>query len=152
MRLGYVVIPHWLRETFAQTRNLLGQSSSPLTEQALSQFINEGRFAEHIRKMRRLYRDRRDMLLNCLLENCSDSLIPQQSDAGMHILADLKHGIEDQTAHKALLAHGIDSLPLSVYCSEPIQRSALVLGFSGVPRQAMPRLTKKLGEKLRSLH
>ena len=102
--------------------------------------------------MRRLYRDRRDMLLNCLLENCSDSLIPQQSDAGMHILADLKHGIEDQTAHKALLAHGIDSLPLSVYCSEPIQRSALVLGFSGVPRKAMPRLTKKLGEKLRSLH
>jgi GntR family transcriptional regulator/MocR family aminotransferase len=92
------------------------------------------------------------MLLNCLLENCSDSLIPQQSDAGMHILADLKHGIEDQTAHKALLAHGIDSLPLSVYCSEPIQRSALVLGFSGVPRKAMPRLTKKLGEKLRSLH
>ena len=59
---------------------------------------------------------------------------------------------EDQTAHKALLAHGIDSLPLSVYCSEPIQRSALVLGFSGVPRKAMPRLTKKLGEKLRSLH
>ena len=73
-------------------------------------------------------------------------------NAGMHILADLKHGIEDQTAHKALLAHGIDSLPLSVYCSEPIQRSALVLGFSGVPRNAMPRLTKKLGEKLRSLH
>ena len=63
VRLGYVVIPHWLRETFAQTRNILGQSSSPLTEQALSQFINEGRFAEHIRKMRRLYRDRRDMLL-----------------------------------------------------------------------------------------
>lgn len=72
--------------------------------------------------------------------------MPQQSDAGMHILADLKHGIEDQTAHKALLAHSIDSLPLSVYCSEPIQRSALVLGFSGVPRKAMPRLTKKLGK------
>ena len=151
VRLGYVVIPHWLRKTFAQTRNLLGQSSSPLTEQALSEFINEGRFAEHIRKMRRIYRDRRDMLLTCLLENCSDSLIPQQSDAGMHILADLKHGIEDQTAHKVLLEHNIDSLPLSVYCIEPIQRSALVLGFSGVPRKAMRQLTKKLGEKLLAL-
>ena len=152
VRLGYVVIPYWLRETFAKTRNLLGQNSSPVNEQALSSFINDGRFAEHIRKMRRLYRDRKDMLLKCLLENCHASLIPQKSDAGMHILADLKYGIDDQKAHKALLADGIDSLPLSVYCSEPIRRSALVLGFSGVSGKAMPKLTKKIGKKLLTLH
>ena len=151
-RLGYVVVPHWLVQTFAKTRNLLGQSSSPVTEEALSKFINDGRFAEHIRKMRRLYRDRRDMLLACLLEHCHESLIPQQSDAGMHIIADLKHGIDDQHAHQFLLEHGIDSLPLSVYCIRPINRSSLVLGFSGVPRKAVPKLTRKMGKKLLEIH
>ena len=151
VRLGYVVLPHWLVDTFAKARNLLGQSSSPITEEALSKFMNDGRFAEHIRKMRRIYRGRRDTLLNCLQEYCADTLIPQQSDAGMHLIADLKNGLDDQVAHKVLLDSGIDSLPLSVYCSEPIKRSALVLGFSGVPKKTIIKVTRKLGKTLRSI-
>ena len=148
VRIGYVVIPSCLVDTFGKMRNLLGQSSSPITEEALANFIIDGRFAKHIRKMRRLYHDRRDMLVKCLLEYCHESLEPQLSDAGMHIIADLRRGIDDWQAHLALLNAGIDSLPLSVYCSDPIKRSALVLGFSGVPQKAMPKSAKKLGEKL----
>ena len=77
-------------DTFGKMRNLLGQSSSPITEEALANFIIDGRFAKHIRKMRRLYHDRRDMLVKCLLEYCHESLEPQLSDAGMHIIADLR--------------------------------------------------------------
>ena len=132
-------------------RNLLGQSSSPITEEALANFIIDGRFAEHIRKMRRLYRNRRDMLVKCLIDYCHESLEPQLSDAGMHIIADLKRGIDDWQAHLALLDKGIDSLPLSVYCSDPIKRSALVLGFSGVAQKTMPKFAKTLGEKLLGL-
>ena len=152
VRLGYVVVPEWLIETFAKATNLLGQNASPITEAALAQFINDGRFAEHIRKMRRLYRDRRDTLIECLNENCSDLLSFTSSDAGMHIIADIESGIDDQTAYKALLGKGIESLPLSVYCLKPIERTALVLGFSGVPRKRMPKLVKKMAETLRSIH
>ncbi len=151
VRLGYVVIPNCLVDTFGKIRNLLGQSSSPITEEALANFIDDGRFAEHIRKMRRLYRDRRDMLLACLLEHCNESLEPRPSDAGMHIISDLKRGIDDWRAHLALLGANIDSLPLSVYYTQPVNKSALVLGFSGVPEKAMPKLTKKLGEELLKL-
>ena len=55
MRLGYVVVPEWLIETFAKAMNLLGQNASPITEVALAQFINDGRFAEHIRKIGRAH-------------------------------------------------------------------------------------------------
>ena len=152
VRLGYVVVPEWLIETFAKAMNLLGQNASPITEAALAQYINDGRFAEHIRKMRRLYRDRRDTLIECLNQDCSDILSFKSSDAGMHIIADLKSGLDDEFVYKALLHDGIESLPLSVYCLAPIKRSALVLGFSGVARKRMPSLVRKMSKTLRSIH
>ena len=54
MRLGYVVVPPGFVEPFAKARNLLGQSSSAVVEQALARFMADGRFVEHIRRMRRL--------------------------------------------------------------------------------------------------
>ena len=66
----------------------------------------------------------------------------------MHVLALLKN---DNEAHRALLDARIESLPLSVYCVEPINCSALVLGFSGVPKNRMPSLVQRMGEVLRSM-
>lgn len=148
MRIGYIVVPPGLVETFAQARNLLGQSSSAVVEQALSRFMDDGRFVEHIRKMRRIYRERRDVLFDCLTKDCADTLEPQPTDAGMHMLAWLKNGLDDQTAHLALLEEGIESLPLSAYSAEPLERSAIVLGFSGVNERRIPKLVKRMSETL----
>jgi GntR family transcriptional regulator/MocR family aminotransferase len=152
VRIGYVVVPEALMDAFAKMRNIFGQTSSAITEEALSNFMDDGGFAEHIRKMRRLYRDRRDILLNALRENCSNILIPQQTDAGMHILADINKGISDRLAHLELLKSGIDSLPLSIYYEGPAQRQALVLGFSGVQKKVIPQLVSKMGAVLNSLN
>jgi GntR family transcriptional regulator/MocR family aminotransferase len=151
IRLGYIVVPPELVETFAQARNLLGQSSSAVVEQALSRFMDDGRFVEHIRKMRRVYRERRDILYDCLTKDCADTLEPQPTDAGMHMVAWLKNGIDDQTAHLALLEAGIESLPLSIYCIEPLEHKGIVLGFSGAPEKRIPKLVKRMSETLRTL-
>ena len=151
IRLGYIVVPPGLGEVFAQARNLLGQSSSAVVEQAMSRFMDDGRFVEHIRKMRRVYRERRDILFDCLTKDCADSLEPQPTDAGMHMLAWLKNGMDDQAAHFALLSAGIETLPLSVYCIEPLGRSGIVLGFSGTPERRIPKLVERMSEALRSL-
>ena len=66
----------------------------------------------------------------------------------MHIVAWLKNGRDDVNAHEALLSGGIESLPLSVYCSEPIDRSGLVLGFSCAQEQRIPSLTRKMSKLL----
>ena len=130
---------------------MLGQNSSPLVEQALSRFMDDGRFVEHIRRMRRVYRERRDLLFDCLSSTCAESLTPQPSDAGMHMLAWLNGGVNDFTAHRALLDVGIESLPLSVYSVYPIERSALVLGFSNVREERLPGLVGRMSNTLRSL-
>lgn len=149
MRLGYVVVPPELVDTFAKARNLLGQSTSAVVEIAMARFMEDGRFAEHIRKMRRTYRERRNILYECLLGQCAEHLDIQPTDAGMHMLAWLKNGVEDNKAHKLLLDAGVESLPLSVYTFEPIERQALVLGFSGVQENRIPGLVDHLAMALK---
>jgi len=151
MRLGYVVVPPQLVDAFAKARNLLGQGSSTVVETAMAGFMRDGRFVEHIRKMRRVYRDRRDRLYECLTRDCADHFDVQMTDAGMHMLAWLKPGVDDQAAHAALLEAGIESLPLSVYASEPLSRQALVLGFTGVRETRMPALVAKMSGTLSGL-
>ena len=152
VRIGYVVVPEILVDTFAKTRNIFGQTSSAITEEALSNFMDDGGFAEHIRKMRRLYRERRDILLDALKNDCTNILVPQQTDAGMHIIADIKNGMSDRLAHLELLNAGIDSLPLSIYYEGSVQRQALVLGFSGVQKKVIPKLVTRMGRVLGSLN
>ena len=151
IRLGYIVVPPEMVDAIGKTKILLGQNSSPLVEQALSRFMDDGRFVEHIRRMRRVYRERRDLLFDCLSSTCAESLTPQPSDAGMHMLAWLNGGVNDFTAHRALLDVGIESLPLSVYSVYPIERSALVLGFSNVREERLPGLVGRMSNTLRSL-
>jgi len=151
IRLGYIVVPPEMVDAIGKTKILLGQNSSPLVEQALSRFMDDGRFVEHIRRMRRVYRERRDLLFDCLSSMCAESLTPQPTDAGMHMLAWLNGGVSDLTAHRALLDVGIESLPLSVYSVHPIERSALVLGFSNVREERLPGLVGRMSNTLRSL-
>lgn len=151
IRLGYIVVPPEMVDAIGKTKILLGQNSSPLVEQALSRFMDDGRFVEHIRRMRRVYRERRDLLFDCLSSTCAESLTPQPTDAGMHMLAWLNGGVNDLTAHRALLDVGIESLPLSVYSVYPIERSALVLGFSNVREERLPGLVGRMSNTLRSL-
>ena len=66
----------------------------------------------------------------------------------MHMLAWLRHDMDDQATYRALLEDGIESLPLSVYSLTPIDRPALVLGFSGVSEKRIPKLVKRMSQML----
>ncbi len=151
IRLGYMVVPPGLAEAFAKAKALLGQSSSAVVEQAMSDFMEDGRFVEHIRKMRRRYRERRDVLFECLSKDRAGLATPQTTDAGMHMLAWLQHGIDDQVAHRALLEEGIETLPLSVYSTRLLNRPALVLGFSGANEKRIPKIVKQMSQTLKIL-
>ena len=151
IRMGYIVVPPGLVDSFAKAGNLLGHGSSAVVEQALSRFMDDGRFVEHIRKMRRVYRERRDLLFDCLVKECQDSLEPQPTDAGMHIVAWLKNNVDDGVAHKALLDAGIESLPLSVYCARPLNRAGIVLGFCNANEGRISELVRRMSKILKQL-
>ena len=69
----------------------------------------------------------------------------------MHIVAWLKNGLKDQAVHSALLAAGIESLPLSVYSMNPLEREGIVLGFCCAQEKSIPGLVKRLAKTLAKL-
>jgi GntR family transcriptional regulator / MocR family aminotransferase len=152
IRLGYVIVPHALVDVFCEGQGLLGQGASALTQSVVARFIEEGRLSEHIRKLRNVFRKRRDILMDELLSQCQGVLEPVPTEAGMHLIAWLNEGVEDTRAHAALLQAGVDSLPVSVYNLLPDQRSGLVLGFSGAKPGEIPDLVNRMNRCLRGLN
>ena len=151
IRLGYVVVPHDLVSAFSEGQGLLGQGASALTQAVVARFIEEGRFAEHIRKMRKTYKERRDILMQELLSQCQGVLEPEPTDAGMHLIGWTNEGLSDLQAHTTMLEAGVESLPVSVYSLLADQRPGLVLGFSGVRPAQIPGAVETMARCLKTL-
>src|SRR5260370_16703647 len=83
LRLGFLVLPHDLVESFRHARSIT-DGHSPITEQAvLADFITEGHFARHIRRMRALYQERQSVLFDSIQQDLPAFLHPQPSDVGI---------------------------------------------------------------------
>ena len=143
LRLGYMVVPPDLVDTFVATQTLLSHGTSYLPQVALSQFMEDGGFATHIRRMRVAYGERQSLLIDSLRKHASGLLEVQPSEAGMHLLAWLPDGMDDMTTSRNLWAAGVETVPLSIYCSIPYPRQGLLLGFAGVrPEEIDPNIER----------
>lgn len=151
IRLGYIIVPHDLVEVFSVAQNLLGQGASILTQEVVSRFIEDGRFADHIRKMRNIYRERRDVLMHALLDQCDEFMTPVPTDVGMHLIVWLRKGLDEVVVHQSLLEIDIETIPLSIFSIVPQQKAGLILGFSGSRPEQIPGLVRKMAGCLRSL-
>jgi GntR family transcriptional regulator/MocR family aminotransferase len=93
VRIGFLVAPEPLRSALIAARQLTDRHGPPLVQAALARFIQEGHLARYIRKMRRIYAERREKLLHCLESDLANSLELWPSVAGLHIAARLKRGL-----------------------------------------------------------
>jgi GntR family transcriptional regulator / MocR family aminotransferase len=95
VRVGYVVIPPDLVDRFVTVRQTMDIFPSNLFQQVLSDFINEGHFERHIRRMRAIYRDRRNALVGAIRKDLADNLKALGGDAGLHLTVMLKKPSSD---------------------------------------------------------
>ncbi|WP_315982903.1 PLP-dependent aminotransferase family protein [Aliamphritea spongicola] len=84
IRLGYLVLPEVLTEPFSQVRAYVDGGLSSLPQIALADFMASGDFASHVRRMRKLYQQRRDILNTLAEQRFGDQLLRVESDGGMH--------------------------------------------------------------------
>jgi GntR family transcriptional regulator / MocR family aminotransferase len=131
LRLGYVVVPRDLVPAFSATRDAADIFSPILYQSVMTDFIREGHFARHIRRMRMLYAERRSVLVEALRQNFGDMLEVVGAEAGMHLVARLPPGINDVAIAKRAAAIGITVMPLSICYHKPPARGGLVLGYGG---------------------
>jgi GntR family transcriptional regulator/MocR family aminotransferase len=129
LRLGYVIIPKDLVSAFSGARDTVDIFSATLYQAVLTDFIQEGHFARHIRRMRMLYMDRRRALTNAIQIEMGDKVEVIGAEAGIHLVALLPPGTDDVAISKKAAQKGISAMPLSICYLKPPTRSGLILGY-----------------------
>ena len=137
LRLGYAVVPPALVRAFVTARYLIDRQPSSLCQEVAAAFMQEGHFAAHIRRMREMYRGQRDALVAALGRRLGDQLTVDPPDQGMHLVAYTRRGLSDVAVERAAREHGVVVRAMSRLYVEAPARSALMLGFSGYPRQTI---------------
>ena len=135
LRLGYAVVPHALLPAFVSARYLMDRQPPSLYQAVAAEFLSEGHFAAHIRRMRALYREQRDALAATLTRRAGEHLRVDVPDQGMHLIAYLQErrvGHGDRGGGDARRHRRAGDEPI-LSAAQP--QPALMLGFSGFPRQ-----------------
>ncbi|WP_176100297.1 PLP-dependent aminotransferase family protein [Burkholderia cepacia] len=149
LRVGYLVAPEPLAESFATASAELYREGQLLQQAVLAEFIAEGHFVSHIRKMRTLYGQRREVLLDAVAQRYGDTLHALGSDAGLHLVTQLPEGVDDRTVAQAALERNIVVRPLSGYYADR-ERAApgLLLGYACVPEDEIATAFATLAEAI----
>ena len=145
LRLGYMVVPKDLVDSFHAGRDAIDTFSSTLYQRAMTDFIREGHFARHIRSMRVLYQERRQAVLSGLREHLGERLEVIGADAGMQLAGLLPPGVDDVAVSREAAKRGVSVRPLSLCYLEPPARGGLILGYGGASLEEIREGVRQLG-------
>src|SRR5262249_20298823 len=139
LRLGYILVPDALVEKFAAARFIMGRHSSGIDQAILCDFITEGYFAQHIRRMRELYAGRLAVLRESVERKLSGSLQLPEIEAGVQTVAWLGQGLNAESVAKAAVELGVEVAPLNRFASDVSLPEGLLLGFGAVDARELCR-------------
>ena len=129
LRLAYLIMPTTLIPRFQRTLSRFGVKAALPCQPALAEFIDKGDLYRHIRRVRRIYAERRRLLLDLVEEKLSTYASFQDHHAGMQVTIRLVSGIDDEAIAKTALLQGVQVSPLSPYYGGGGAQPGLLLGF-----------------------
>ena len=149
LRLGYVILPQQLCEPFLQAKMLMDRGAPTLTQAAIADFINEGHFERHLRNLRKLYAERRGVLVRAIQEHLEGEVTFANHPAGFHVMLYLKNGVSEQHVIAETRKMGV-----GVYAGRPYHLNdwappSLVIGFSDLENSQIEEGIRRLGEVLK---
>jgi len=148
--IGYLILPAGLVNAFSAARRLTCWHSPLIDQAVLSQFLAQGHFSRHVRRMRLLYETRQRVLTDAVSRHLSTTVHIVPSPSGMTVLARL-NGDQDDVEFSARAAEeNIDLIPISPYYIGKPRIRGFLLGFAAlkpaVIRDAVRRLAKVLAQ------
>lgn len=150
LRLGFLVLPADLVPVFAAVRRSIDISPATFPQAVLAEFIRQGHFARHLRRMRRLYRERRDALVEALSERLDPAVTIRGGGAGLHLVVELPRSVDEEQVVARAAAAQLWTMPLSFCRYRASGPPGLVLGFGGVEARDMRREVGRLADLLAS--
>jgi len=151
LRLGYLVVPPDMVPYF-EAASSVTKRHAPLIEQAIvCDFITEGHFGRHLRRMREVYAERLSLLLETAKHRLAGLLEISGVEAGMQTVGWLAGGISSRAAAKAAAERNVEVLPLGSIPRGQTKQEALHLGFAAVGAQEIRRGVLELALALENL-
>jgi GntR family transcriptional regulator / MocR family aminotransferase len=149
LRLGYLVAPEQLSDLLVKVRSTMDQHSSAIDQATLARFINEGFFLSHIKRMRKLYAERRAFFIKEFNKLLGDRFILQIPEAGLNFVAWLRRETDFARVARITADIGIKPTPLSFYCMQAKLKPAFLFGFAAWTTAQIRESLLKLAAALR---
>jgi GntR family transcriptional regulator/MocR family aminotransferase len=146
LRLGFVVVPEPLVEAVRAAKFVTDWHTALPTQAALAGFIDQGYLARHIRRMRRVYQERHQLVVGILTDRFSDHLKLVPSSTGLHVTATVPGATpgELEAVLERAWAAGVGLLPLSTWDAGPPSQPGLVLGYGAIPTAGIEEGLRRL--------
>jgi GntR family transcriptional regulator / MocR family aminotransferase len=148
LRIGYLVLPQPLTEAFTVVRSIVDIHPPTLEQAALADFMTEGHFNRHLRRMRKIYAERRDLILHALRG------LPLRIDApetGLNCVVWLPDSTDEVDVVRQAERQGLALWPVSAFCSEPVPGKAVLVGFGGYSNEELKPAARRLAKLLGNL-
>lgn len=147
LRIGWIIVPVEMY-TAVEDRKKYADLTSPILEQlTFAEFLREGELDRHLRRMRNIYRHRRDALVAALAHYLPD-WGPMGTAAGLHLIANLPTRFDEQEVARLSAARSVRVYPLREYCFKASQEPALVFGYGGLTEIQIDRGISQLAAAL----
>lgn len=144
LRLGFLVAPAELIDRFDEAARLQAATPAPFMQAVLAAFMEEGHYARHLQRMRRLYASRRAALAEAMAMTFGEALAMEIEPGGMHLLARLRRGLSDTEIAAASREAGPAIYALSSLSVARRPPRGLLLSFTNVPEQRACDLCRRL--------
>lgn len=150
LNLAYLVVPKQLQPIFEQGFSSLGAMGSLLDQKVVSDFIANGHFSLHIKKMRKLYGERRAALVYALEHQLSDQLTLSLQAGGMNLRGELLTVSDESLLQKTVQECGLRPHFLSSFEIKTKHPPTLLLGFSNVQVASANEVVTKLAQAIKT--
>lgn len=144
LRLGFVVTPAWAQPALTAAKQLTDWHSPVLAQDTLAAFIAEGHLARHVRKMRRIYGERREALVRALDRQCGGAVMPLPGAAGLHLGALVDPAVDAEAWAARAAGQGIALNPLARYARSRPAPNGLTFGYGMIPRERIDQAIRSL--------
>jgi len=144
LRIGYVVLPPQLVKPMTVARTLLDGHSAPMAQLTLARFMEGGHFGAHVRAMRGVYAERRDVLADLVGRHLADFVEPRVPAGGLQMPCLLTGGLPEQAAIDAARRVGVELLGLSALHASGDAKAGFLMGFAAYTPAEMEAAIKKL--------
>jgi GntR family transcriptional regulator / MocR family aminotransferase len=148
LRLGFLVVPREMARRFGELAACLAPAPSALVQGAVAEFLREGHYLRHLRRMKRLYAARQEVLLRCLGEVASDSM-KVQATAGLAVMTLLPEFASDVDIALRTLPFGLAPTPISSWYMQSPQPQGLLLSVTNLNERRLPSDCRRLVELVR---